>query len=369
MDTTPAAIVVHRNEKVLYANPACLKLIKLENLDDLLGKSLFDYLHPDSYKLAKERLAQYTKGTLGENSVEERIIIKDGSIIDVEVIASSIIYQGKPAMQSVFFDISKRKKTEKVLIESKTMLNAFMQSATQSFLLWDSALNLTYINQMGLSLFPPNTQEDDLLGKNILELSYRLKERGRYEQYKQVLKTGTPVFFEDLISNSLGKERNLSIRAFKVGDGLGMTNEDVTEKMNAQRALRESEERYRLLFNSGKDAVFVSMLEENGIPERFIDVNDAACQKLGFSREELLTLSPQKIGLPENSGTVPEGVKVLLRDKYAVFESIHITKDGEEIPVEVHSHLFDLKGRLAILSIARDIAVRKKASSNGICGL
>ena len=118
--------------------------------------------------------------------------------------------------------------------ETAEMLNAFMESSTESFILFDAALNLKLINPMGLALYPSGTQASDILGKHILELSPNLKETGRYVQYKQVLETGEPVIFNDITPHHIFGEKHLAVRAFKVDKGLGMTVADITEQSQAE---------------------------------------------------------------------------------------------------------------------------------------
>lgn len=123
--------------------------------------------------------------------------------------------------------------------------------------------------------------------------------------------------------------------------------------------LREKEERYRSLFSSGDDAKFVSELRTG----KFIEVNDMACQRLGYTREELLKLSVMDIAVPEESPDSPyfnkKVMEKLLTEKQAMFEASHTTKSGKRIPVEINSHIFDLKETSVIVSIARDVTERK----------
>ena len=135
---------------------------------------------------------------------------------------------------------------------------------------------------------------------------------------------------------------------------------DITERKQAEEALKQSEQRYRLLFNSGGDAVFVNELATGNIrPGRFIEVNDVTCARLGYSREELFQMTPADIDAPECISKIPIILEKLLADKHSVFETVHLTKDGRRIPVEVSNHLFDFTGKPAILSIVRDITERK----------
>jgi PAS domain S-box-containing protein len=134
---------------------------------------------------------------------------------------------------------------------------------------------------------------------------------------------------------------------------------DITEHKYADNALKESENRYRLLFNIGNDALFVYHLTEKD-PGKFIEVNDIACERLGYSREELLNLTVADISKLD-PGALKTEFKRLLQEKQINLETVHITRDGREIPVEVSANLFALDGRTAVLAIARDITKRLKA--------
>jgi len=120
--------------------------------------------------------------------------------------------------------------------ESEERLRSFMQSATDSFTLWDSNLVLLDMNDVTLKLYPKGTKREDLIGKNILEISPYLKETGIYDKFTKVLTTGKPYVGEDLIPYHGAKEVFSSIRAFKVGDGLGIITIDLTERKKAEEA-------------------------------------------------------------------------------------------------------------------------------------
>lgn len=120
-------------------------------------------------------------------------------------------------------------------------------------------------------------------------------------------------------------------------------------------ALKESEERYRVLFETANDAIFLT--DEVG---RFVDVNKAACNSLGYSREELLKLSISEIDAePTGYGEfrkVRNGPA-----KESTFEVNQRKKDGTLLPVEVTGNFFEIGGRILSLAIARDITERKQA--------
>ena len=95
-------------------------------------------------------------------------------------------------------------------------------------------------------------------------------------------------------------------------------------------------------------------------PGNFLEVNDVACQSLGYTREELMNMGPQDIDNHENIGRIPFNIENLYKEKKKTFNSLHVTKDGRNIPVEINAHLFIMKGEEYVLSIARDISERNR---------
>ncbi len=125
-----------------------------------------------------------------------------------------------------------------------------------------------------------------------------------------------------------------------------------------ERAVAHSRERYRKLFNSNQDAVYVFHVDDDGRPGNMTDVNDVACERLGYSREELLGLSLAEIDSPAGSERAPKIMERLFTEGSVLFEGEHVTRDGRLIPVEINAQLIELQGRKTVLSTARDISER-----------
>ncbi len=166
--------------------------------------------------------------------------------------------------------------------------------------------------------------------------------------------------------NSISASGDLSTRVLVTGrDELSSLADAINGMLAAleqsDSELRESEERYRLLFNSGNDVVLVSRMTDEGMPGKLIAVNDVACRTLGYTREELLQLSPLDMAVPENWDDFPALAQKFLAERWVLFETMGFAKDGTQIPFEINAHLFDLDAQPAMLSIARDITERKRA--------
>ncbi len=136
---------------------------------------------------------------------------------------------------------------------------------------------------------------------------------------------------------------------------------DVTERKRAEEALREREERYRVVFNTGADALMVHALSRDAVPGPFIEVNDVACQQLGYSKEELVRKTLVDITTSKFRNRLPCLVQELFSQRQVQFQTTAVHKSGREFPVEVAIRLFELKGQPVVLTNARDITERKKA--------
>ncbi|HEY5470849.1 MAG TPA: PAS domain S-box protein [Bacteroidales bacterium] len=136
---------------------------------------------------------------------------------------------------------------------------------------------------------------------------------------------------------------------------------DVSDKLQVAESARKNEERYKILFGNINDGVFVHEFTGQGFPGTFLEVNDIACERLGYTREELLTMSPKDIDTPESFALVPSMMKKLKLEKHVVWEGIHISKAGKRIPVEISNHLFEMDGKSVILATVRDITDRQRS--------
>ena len=134
---------------------------------------------------------------------------------------------------------------------------------------------------------------------------------------------------------------------------------DITQRKLAEGALRESEANYKNLINSMAESAWVIDFSGN-----FLEVNNAAVEVLGYSKEELFSIGIAGIDNNLSREHVSELIERLLIVKKQVFETVHTRKDGCKIPVEISSSLVTFQGKQAILSIARDVTERKKAEEN-----
>lgn len=131
------------------------------------------------------------------------------------------------------------------------------------------------------------------------------------------------------------------------------------EKEIADR--QAADERYRILFNTVQDALFLWELNQDGSPGRFVEVNEVACRRLGYVREEMLSLSPLSITVVKGRKKLAFIADSMRKHGSVIFETEQVAKDGSVVPVEINASLLAFNGITVGMFMARDITERKKA--------
>lgn len=134
----------------------------------------------------------------------------------------------------------------------------------------------------------------------------------------------------------------------------------LAESRAAEAQLRANAFKYQILFQSVNDSIFMYRISSTGIPGPFLEVSDLACEQLGYSRKELLSLRPMDITTDRRLATMPKFISDIVGKKRFIFDWEHVTREGRVIPVEISYSCFNMDGRCYVISSARDIRVRKE---------
>lgn len=130
--------------------------------------------------------------------------------------------------------------------------------------------------------------------------------------------------------------------------------------ISVHEEIQENERRYALLFDNVNDVMLIRTIGAEGLPERYLEANRAAVALLGYSKEELGDMLPEDIVVPERREEVTEAIGEILRTGRKTFESEFLSKGGRRVPVEIRSHVFELKGQQVMMSAVRDLTEQKK---------
>ncbi len=181
-----------------------------------------------------------------------------------------------------------------------------------------------------------------------------------------ILKTKSPTTMIHIHYDSEGNKKHVEIAASPILDNSGNVTHiieacrNISYRKKMEGALRESEARYRSLFEQSIDAIFLIEAEGPGAG-RILSANKAACKLHGYTPEEISKLNIRNLLTEVDASKVPERLERLLNGEKLTFEIMHRKKDGTIFPVDVSASLLLDGERKIILAVDRDVSVRKEA--------
>ncbi len=164
---SPEATYVLRAERIIFANQAGARLLGFGRPDDLIGLSIYEFVHPDFLPLAKKRIRRLDRQ--GQVPIEHaKFLRNDGSAVDIEVEGAHITFQGESAVLVMAHDITSRKRQEERLRLERAYFERLFESAPQAIVIVDNAGAVVRANREFTELFGYSQQE--LIGQLVDEM-------------------------------------------------------------------------------------------------------------------------------------------------------------------------------------------------------
>ncbi len=226
-------------------------------------------------------------------------------------------------------EVDARKKIAEHLELKQEQMTQFINSSTDGFIMFDADFNHIEINDMALKI--TGLTRDQVIGRHISDTVPDIKKTIRYHQYKGVLRTGKPIIIPDITNHPLTGKRHIELKAFKVGDGLGIIFTDITEQKRLELALGKREKKYRLLAEKSRDIVF----RTNIITQEYEYISPSIKSVTGYSVEAFYK---NPLLLQE---MLPDGWDAYFQAKWQEIEEGH-TPSGYEFPI-VHKKTGELR--------------------------
>jgi len=346
---------------IVYANNATSKLLGYSR-EELLKMTVHDLdiefpkkEWPQSFNMLKQHKVK---------TIESRYRCKNSRVIPVGITGNYLEFRGKEYNHVSFRDLSERKALEDELHKSKQRYQTIYRQAADGIVL---------INIRDGSIVDCNTGFEKLAGRKIEELrKMKIWEARPPEQ----IKLSKQVFCK-IKKKGFGGSRGLD---YQKPDGVIVHTEftsskiqiednyylqyivrDITHQKRLEKALEESEKKYRKLFKNANDALVLWQYQGEGKPYKIIEANRAACKLFEYNHDELICKTSSDVNTQESLSRASKIVPELFKKGHATYELIHLSKRGREILTEVSGHFFILDSEKVILSIIRDISKRKES--------
>jgi PAS domain S-box-containing protein len=346
-----------------HCNPSFCDLLGY-SMDELEERTFQTMIFPDDKDDNLAQVEQLKAGNLSYFIIENRYIHKLNYPVWVRKYVSALPDKsGRPSyLISIVSDISKEKGLEEKLL---AMLSEAEKMANLGA--WEFDIDKDRWTMSDNWLRIHGCRNQIMTTSELLPIAHPEDRDKIQKEFDRTVAEGSDYKIEHrIIRQDTGEERHIRAYGTAKFDTHGKAvklygaAQDMTDELAAFEALKESEERYRLLFENVDDAVYVHRIMPNGEPGKFEQVNAAARKMLGYTDHEFMCMSPWELDDPESSGDIiPEVMRELRTDRKSTFETVQLTKDKRRVHVDVNTVLTAIGKEEYILSVCRDITARK----------
>ena len=385
-ENSPTSIVAAdaKDFRIVQANPAALKMSGYSG-EELRSRTITDLTYPDDLdpEEFKRNIDQFAAGVIDRLSYEKRYIRKDGSVFIGHSSISALKDSSGKLLSFIgsTIDVTERNRAEEQVNNLTDWQQTLLDSADYGIISTDAEGVIVSFNaaaQRMLGYLP-----EDLIGKHSPGIFHDPDEVAQRaaELSSELGRTVLPGFEVFVAKTRMGhaEEREwtyinkngsrlpvrLSVTALHGSRGeitgyMGIAA-DLTERKLAQSRLRDSDSRYRTLFESAGDSIF---LMEG---ERFVDCNPATLKMFGCSREQIIGEPPYRFSPELQPDGSPSKQKALEKITEAfkggapTFEWQHCRYDGTPFDAEVSLNTVEIGEKTCLLAFVRDITERKRA--------
>jgi PAS domain S-box-containing protein len=346
---------------IIKVNKAVLRIYGSDSENNFIGKSALEFYAP----FEKVRALKAYRKTYYESIAEESefMALKVGGTPFPVQITSAVLRDAneKPiGFVGIIKDITERKQSENELQKSEERYRSVVENAGE--LIWqvDTEGKFVFFNNYAEKL--SGQKSDDSQGKHFAPLVHPDDLTHVNKIFEDTL-AGKTIEYETRIFNKDGEITNLEIQTMPVyveGEVTGTLNfgRDITERKRGEDALKESEEKYKELFEAESDALFLIENETGNI----IESNLAAEKLYGYTKKELAKKKNSDLSVEsEKTQKITKQTSPNKEDVVFIPLRYHKKSDGTVFPVEITGRFFNWKGKSVHIAAIRDITERKQA--------
>jgi PAS domain S-box-containing protein len=358
VDISPDGVIIHRDSEIIFLNPAALNLIGASRYDEITGKNILDFIHPDFRDAVRKNIKKDLGGDMTP-PMELHMLRMDGTSIIVEGRGVKTNIDGKPAIQVALRDITERKRAEDALRNSEEKYRTLIDRANDGIcVIQDSVIKMCNAR---LTEFWGGSIEE-MLGKSFRDFIHPDALSEVTDRFNRRMAGETlPPVYETILKRRDGSRFHAELNAGLVSyDGMPanlIIIRDINDRKKVLETLRESEEKYRTLVDRANDVICI-------IQDGVIKMCNARLTEFwGGSIDEIL-------GRPFRDFVHPDALFEVVsyynrrmsgESLPSIYETILMRKDGSRSYVEVNAVTISYDGKTADLVIIRDMNERKKA--------
>ncbi|HEY5498992.1 MAG TPA: PocR ligand-binding domain-containing protein [Bacteroidales bacterium] len=196
VENSPDAIVIYVVGKIVFVNNKCLSLMGASSNEELIGKSVMSFVHPDYRNLVMERMKNVQIAGDALPLIEEKFVRLDGSAVDVEVEAIPIGFNNQPAVQLIVREITERKQVQETLNKEQYLMEALMNYLPYLIYFKDKESRFIRINKAHAEMFGLRSPEE-AIGKTDNNFFSEEHASGAYNDEQAIIQSGKPLNKEE----------------------------------------------------------------------------------------------------------------------------------------------------------------------------
>jgi len=359
IQSSPDAVFVYVEEKIIFVNKAAVRLLHAEKPEDITGHDVWKFIPQESHKSLRKAISLIISHSKSYITSEDKMITVDGGLVDIELSSTYFNFNGKHGIQAFVRDISKRKRTEEQLRKSEHEYKQIVELTGTAILFIEEDKTISLIN--GECEKITGYRRDEIEGKKKWSEFIAPEDRWMLErsQYTKSRNEGAPVSMEFRLIDKYKKYHNafMTISSIPGSTKSVASIIDLTEIQRAQEILAATQQNYRILVENTKEAIAIIQ------DEHVRYVNPKLCEITGYNEEQVLNKKFYKLVHPDFTDIVRKEYKYRLNgaESSTMLPVKIIDTDRNERWFHVNSVLTLWWSKPAVLLFFNDITETKKA--------